>query len=149
MGGKTSSLSIPLSTADMIIKVVDPNKTGNLGLVNRHNILLPQCSGMLNMILKNHLQRTSFTSLNPKSILYQYKDKVSRRRTACGLVKLKLAIEIINPQLVVNHVIKEQDLEEPTLVKCGNNVHTYLTTLQEKRNEINANLPGTEEYPAR
>ena len=40
-------------------------------------------------------------------------------------------------------------MEDLTLTKCGNNVHTYLTTIQEKRNEINANLPDGEEYPAR
>ena len=66
----------------------------------------------------------------------------------CGLVKLKLAFEVINPQLVVDNAIKEQELEDLTLTKCGNNVHTYLTTIQEKRNEINANLLDGEEYPA-
>ena len=49
---------------------------------------------------------------------------------------------------MVNHAIKEQELEDLTLTKCGNNVHTYLTTIQEKRNEINANLLDVEEYPA-
>ena len=108
----------------MVIKAVDPNKADNPGLVNRRKILLRQYSGMLNTILKNHLQRTSFTSLNPKSNMYEYKDEVGRRQIACGLVKLKLAFELINPQLVVNHAIKEQELEDLTLTKCGNNVHT-------------------------
>ena len=62
-------------------------------------------------------------------------------------MKLKLAFEVINPQLVVDHVIKKQELEDLTLTKCGNNVHTYFTTIQEKQNEINANLPDSEEYP--
>ena len=39
-------------------------------------------------------------------------------------------------------------MEDLTLTKCGNNVHTYLTTIQKKRNEINANLPDGEEYLA-
>ena len=65
----------------------------------------------------------------------------------CGLVKLKLAIEIINPMLVVDHAKKEKELESLTLSQCGNNVHTFLTTLQEKRNLINASLPDKEEYP--
>ena len=103
---------------------------------------------MLNTILKNHMQRTSFTSLNSKSNMYVYKDRVSGRRIACGLVKLKLAFEVIKPQLVVDHAIKEQELEDLTLTKWGNNVHTYLATIQEKHNEINANLPNGEEYPA-
>ena len=81
--------------------------------------------------------------------MYKYKDKVSGRRIACGLVKLKQVFEVINPQLVVGHSIKEQEFEDLTLTKCGNNFHTYLTTIQEKRNKINANLPDGEEYPAR
>ena len=40
-------------------------------------------------------------------------------------------------------------MEDLTLTKCGNNAHLYLTTIQEKRNEISANLPDSEEYPAR
>ena len=39
-------------------------------------------------------------------------------------------------------------MDDLTLTKCGNNVHTYLNTIQEKRNEINTNLPDGEEYPA-
>jgi hypothetical protein len=148
MGDENSSLSIP-AAADMVIKAIDPNKPGNVGLTNKRRILLRQYSGMLNFIIKNHLQRTSYTSLNPKSSIFEYKDEVSGRRYSCGLIKLKLVFEIINPQLVVDHAIKEQELEALSLVGCGNNVHTLLTSLQEKRNEINAALPDNEEYPAR
>ena len=90
MGDESSTRTIPLTSSDMVIKAVDPNKAGNPGLVNRRKILLRQYSGMLNTILKNHLQRTSFTSLNPKSNMYEYKDEVSGRWIAYGLVKLKL-----------------------------------------------------------
>ena len=133
MGDESSTQTIPLTSSDMVIKAVDPNKAGNPGLVNRRKILLRKYSGMLNMILKNHLQRTSFTSLYLKSNIYEYKDKVSGRRIACSLVKLKLAFKVINPQLAVDHAIKEQEFEGLTITKCGNNVHTYLTTIQEKR----------------
>ena len=44
MGDKTSSLKI-LAEADMVIKAIDPNKTGNVGLTNKHRILLRQYSG--------------------------------------------------------------------------------------------------------
>ena len=110
-GDETSTLTVPPTPTNMIIKVVDPNIVCNPGLINQCKILLRQYSGMLNMILKNHLQRTSFASLNPKSTIYQYKDEVSGRRIVCGLVKLKLTIEIIIPQIMVDHEIKEQDLD--------------------------------------
>ena len=61
---------------------------------------------MLNMNLKNHMQWTSLISLNHNSNMYEYKDEVTGRRIACGLVKLKLAFYVINPQLVVDHAIK-------------------------------------------
>ena len=130
MGDESSTQTIPHTSSDMVINAVDPNKTGNPVLVNRRKILLRQYSGMLNTILKTHLQRTSFTSLNPKFNIYEYKDDVSRRQIACVLVKLKLAFEVINPQMVVYHAIKEQELEDLTLTKCGNGVHTYLTMIQ-------------------
>ena len=134
MGGESSTQTIPLASSDMVITAVDPNKAVNPGLVNRRKILLCQYSGMLNTILKNHLQRTSSTSLKPKSNMYVYKDKASGRRILCGLVKLKLEFKVINPELVVDHAIKEQELEDLTLTKCANNMHTYLTTIQVKRN---------------
>ena len=92
MGDESSTQTISHTSSDMVIKAVDPKKTGNPSLVNRRKILLHQYSGMLNMILKTHLQRTSFTSLNPKSNMYEYKNKVSGRRIACGLVKLKTGV---------------------------------------------------------
>ena len=108
MGDESSTRTIPHSSSDMVIKAVDPNKMGNPGLINRRKILLRQYSGMLNTILKTHLQRTSYTSLYLKSNMYEYKGEVSGRRIMCGLVKLKLAFEVINPQLVADHAVKEQ-----------------------------------------
>ena len=71
MGDKSSTRTIPHTSSDMVIKAVDRNKTGNPGLVNRQKILLHQYSVILNTILKTRLQRTSFTSLNPKSNMYE------------------------------------------------------------------------------
>ena len=121
----------------------------NLGLVNSRKILLRQYSGMLHIILKNQVQQTSNTSLNPKSELFLYTDEITDHKVSCGLIKIKMAIEIINPQLVVDHAIKEKELEALTLAACGMNAHTYLTSLQEKQNELNANLTKGEEYPVR
>ena len=70
MVDESSTRTIPHTSSDMVIKMVDTNKTGNPGLVNRRKILLRQYSGTLNTILKTHMQRTSFTSLNPKSNMY-------------------------------------------------------------------------------
>ena len=147
MGNETLSLTTP-AEADMIIKAIDSNNLGNVGLANKYRILLRQYSGMLNFIINNHLQRTSYTSFNPKSSMFEYKDEVSRRTYLCGLIKLKLVFDVINPQLVVDHTIKEQELENLSFVGCGNNVQTYLPSFQEKRNNINAALPDKEEYPA-
>ena len=65
----------------------------------------------------------------------------------CVLIKLKLVFNVINPQLVVEHVTKNQYLESLSLVGYGNNVHTYLTFPYKKRNEINVTLSNKEEYP--
>ena len=83
MGNKTSSLTIP-AEVNMIIKASNPTKPGKVGLTNKHRNLLRQYSGMLNFIIKNHIQLTSYTSLNPKYSMSEYKDKVSRRTYLCG-----------------------------------------------------------------
>jgi hypothetical protein len=62
--------------------------------------------------------------------------------------KSETAFGVINPQLVVDHTIKEQELGSLFLVRYGNNVHVYLTSLQEKLNKINTVLLNEEEYPA-
>ena len=116
MGDDSSNLAVPPAPVEMIIRAVDPNVAGNLGLVNRRKVLLRQQSGILNEILRNHIQRSSYTSLNPKSVLFKYKDEATGIQIDCGLVKLKLAIEIINPMLVVDHAKKEKELENLTLL---------------------------------
>ena len=88
-----------------------------------------------------------FMSLNPSSRLFNYKDEASGRTMPCGLIKLKLALELVNPNLVVDYSLKEKELENLTLASCDEDVHVYLTSIQEKRNEISSNLPGKEEYP--
>ena len=54
--------------------------------------------------------------------MFEYKDEVSRRTYSCGLIKLKLVFDAINPQLVVDHAIMDQELEKISLVGYGNNV---------------------------
>ena len=148
MSGESATLGPP-DPDNMVVVAVDPNKTGNVGLVNKRKVLLRQYVGILNMILKNHLTRAGFVSLNPKSDLFKYRDETTGRVVECGLIKLKLVLELINPNLVVDYALKERELESLTLAKCGNDVHDYLSKIQEKRSEINSNLPGKEEYPVR
>ena len=104
---------------------------------------------MLKFTINKHLQRTHNTSFNPRPNVLEYKDKISGRRYPYGLTKLKLVFVMIKPQLVVDHVIKEQDLQALSLVRYGNTIHTYLTSLQYKRNEINMDLLGNKKYPSR
>ena len=61
-------------SVDMIIKAIDPNATGNIGLVNHEKIRNRQFSSALNFILRNHLQQASFISLNPKKDTFTYTD---------------------------------------------------------------------------
>ena len=116
MGGKSTTLDLR-DPNNMVVVAVDPNKAGNIGLVNQRKVLLRHYIGILNMILKNHLTRTSFVSLNPKSDLFNSRDETTGRVVVCGLIKLKLVLEIINPHLVVDYALKEQELESLTLAK--------------------------------
>jgi hypothetical protein len=133
MGGETQDLDI---STDMVIKAIDPNKTGNQGLVNRYKIRLRRLSGALHFIAKNHIKRTSYNSFYPRKELFLYKDEVTGRQYVCGIVFLKLMIEVLKPHLVVDHRAKERELEKMTLASFNNDVRRLLTSMQEKRNKI-------------
>ena len=114
----------------MIIKAIDPNATGNIGLVNHEKILNRQFSSALNFILKNHLQQASFISLNPKKDTFTYMDEVTGRKVYCELIKLWTILNIVKPQLVVDYREHEKRLESLTLCSCGKNVQTFLTMME-------------------
>eukprot|EP00957_Ditylum_brightwellii_P149615 11392906-Ditylum_brightwellii.AAC.1 len=61
----------------MKIHVIDPNKTGNQGLVNRLKIRLYRLSGALHFIAKNHLKRASYNSFYPCKNSFLYKDEAT------------------------------------------------------------------------
>eukprot|EP00957_Ditylum_brightwellii_P123976 9450450-Ditylum_brightwellii.AAC.1 len=51
--GEAQELAV---SKEMKIHAIDPNKTGNQGLVNRHKIPLQRLSGALHFFAKNHLK---------------------------------------------------------------------------------------------
>ena len=133
MGGEASMLS---TSADMQIKAIDPNKVENVGLLNQHKIRLCCLSGTLHFILKNHVTLSSYNSFMPSIRICLYKDKVTGRQVICGLILVKMAMEVMKPQLVINHREKEKALEALTLLDSDNNVCTFLTRMQDQHDKI-------------
>ena len=133
MGDENQDL---LVSTDMKIKAIDPNKVGNQGLVNRQKIRLRRLSGALHFIAKNHIKRSSYNSFYPRKEIFLYKDEITGREFVCGIIFLKLMMEVMKPQLVVDHRAKEKELEEMTLASSNNDVRLLLTSMQEKRDEI-------------
>ena len=62
---------------DMVIKAIEPNKTGNQGLINRIKIHLRRFSGDLHFIFNNHITRTGYTSFQPQMDICLYTKEVS------------------------------------------------------------------------
>ena len=54
----------------------------------------------------------------------------------CGLIFKKLIMTVMKSQLVVDHCDREKELELKTLAKYGHDIHQLLTSIQEKKNEI-------------
>ena len=133
-------------SADVIVKAIDPNKLGKVSLLNHEKICNMQFSSEKNFILKNHLKRISFISLNTEKAIFTYSDEVTGRKVNCGLVKLWLFLNIIKPQLVVNYSEQEKKLEALTLRACRNNVQKFLTTMETMKILINSMLPDKEEF---
>ena len=82
-------------TNNVTINTINPNLQVNQGLAKRHKIYLCQLSGLLNFIIKNHLKRTSYTSLNPQSACGVYMREVTGRMYLYGVIKLKLLMAIV------------------------------------------------------
>ena len=49
-----------------------------------------------------------------------------------------MALQVMKPQLVIDHRAKERKMEDLTIASCQDNVRTYLTTMQEMRIEIDS-----------
>ena len=69
----------------MKFEPLDPNSTGNLGLVNRQNIQLRQNIAIFHHLFKNAVSRSSYTSFFPNKKMYTYTDFVTGRKIAGGL----------------------------------------------------------------
>ena len=126
MGGKSSTLS---TSANIQIKEINPNKLGNVTLVDQHKIRLRRLSGALHFILKNHVTCSSYDSFMPSIRICLYEDEVSGRQVVCELILVKMAMEVTKPQLVINHRKKAKALEALTLLDSDNNVHTFPTRM--------------------
>ena len=116
------------TSTDMIIKAIDPNKTGNQGLINRRKIQICRFLGALHFILKNHITRTSYTLFQPQMDICMYTEDVTSCTIVCGMILLKISMTTMNPQLVINHREKDMDLENLSLAlrsrACGHCFHT-------------------------
>ena len=78
----------------MRVYTIVPNKTGNQGLVNRHKLRLQRLYGDLHFIAKNHLNHASYNSFYPRKDLFLYKDEATGREYVCGLIFLKMMMEV-------------------------------------------------------
>ena len=84
----------------MIIKAIDPNKLGNVGLINHEKIRNRQFSSAFNLILKEHLERSSLISLNPRKAMFTYTDVVTGHKVDCGLIKLWFFLILLSLNLL-------------------------------------------------
>ena len=76
MGDENSTL---IASTDMVIKAINPNAAGNLGLVNQHKTQLRRLAAILYFTFKNNVTRTSYTSLQPNKDKFVYKDNITGR----------------------------------------------------------------------
>ena len=57
----------------------------------------------MHFILKNNVSRTSYTSFQPNKEKFVYKDEMSGRAITCGLILFKMSLDVMKPQLVIDH----------------------------------------------
>ena len=68
----------------------------------------------MHFIFKNNVTRTSYTFLQPNKDKFVYKDEISGKEITCGLILFKMALDVMKPQLVIDHRAKERDVEQST-----------------------------------
>ena len=123
MGDNNSNLT---TSTEMVIKAIDLNAAGNLGLVNQHKIRLRRLAAILHFTFKNNVTRTSYNSFQPNKDKFVHKDEITGRAITCGLTLFKMEMTVMKPQIVFNQRTKDRELEELTLAKAGNDVRAYL-----------------------
>ena len=63
--------------------------------------------------------------------MFIYTDVRSGRQITCGL-------NLVNTQVVIDHQAKERKMEDLNIKLCKNNARTYLTKMEEMRNDIDS-----------
>ena len=58
----------------------------------------------------------------------------------CGLILFSMALQIMKPQMVINHQYKERKMDYLTIESCENNFCTYLTKMQDMQKKIDSLL---------
>ena len=132
-GEKSSYLS---TSVDTNIKAIYTIVSGNLGLVNQYKIQLHQLGRAIQFIFKNHTKRTSYNCFKSNNEQFMHTDEVTDQNISCNVTLFKMALDVINPQLVIDNLAKERELEYLTIEACQKNVCTYPTTMQEKKIEV-------------
>ena len=122
----------------MKINSIDRNVSGNLGLVNQYRIQLCQLSGLIHFIFKNYVKRTSYTSFQPNNQQFMYTDEVTDQSISLRVILLKIYLYLIKPQLVIDHRAKYRELKYLNIEACQNNAYEYLTTIKQKKIEVDS-----------
>ena len=100
MGGELSSLS---TSAEIKIKAINLNVSGNFGLVNQYKIQIFQLSRTIHFIFKNYVNIISYASFHTNNQQFIYTDEVNDQSISFGVILFNMALDLINPQLVIDH----------------------------------------------
>ena len=104
MGGELSSLS---TSAEIKIKAINLNVSGNFGLVNQYKIQIFQLSRTIHFIFKNYVNIISYASFHTNNQQFIYTDEVNDQSISFGVILFNMALDLINPQLLIDHQAKE------------------------------------------
>ena len=123
---------------DMKMFPVDVNAPGNACLVNRFKVQCRIVSGVILHTIKNHFTSTSYKSFFVHKKEFSYTCSETDELSFEGFTLLKMILNVVKPDVVIDVKELEQKIRKMTLLTCDNNFRTLATKMEELQQEINA-----------
>ena len=130
---------------NMSVVVLDPNAAGNVGLVAQYKQRLRVVSGMITIVLKNHVSDKSYRSFFVKKNQFSFYNADTGDVHFCGFILLKLMIGVVKPSVLIDVNALEAEIRKMTILTKGNDFRALATRMEEIQQEINAQK-GEEYY---
>ena len=135
-GGTAATRTLPVTSDDMVIGTIDPNATGNPGLLDRWRQQMRIVSSLLYAYFKEHLTKDCLRSFLVKEEEMSFVNQESGQIQCDGFLLLHKILQISKPSVIVDVELMEKEMTSMTMENCGDDFEAYLTAVTDLKNKI-------------